>query len=226
MIGWGGENMGVNVLALLRSPRVEFSLFGMAIIASLIWTASATGDYSISGLVSTKQSYLWAHLIGIGAVRDPIALDDVMPDDKAHLVDQLSKRFSAEKWEAVQTAVETSIANSPLNSRMWLVLAISIAAQHSLPANVAAALKMSYYTGANDLTITEPRLTLALTVAMRDSELKNAVRRDIRNISLGDRKFRGIVTNAYCHASQEGRAVIDEIERDFDPSEKALDRAC
>jgi hypothetical protein len=219
----------MNMFAFLRSQRIRFLLFGFAIVAALMWTASATRYHSSSAVGSTVERPLWFDLVNIGAVRDPVALEDVLPGDKAALnVNELSKNLTAEKWAAVESAAEESVAASPLNSRMWLVLAISLAAQHSSPESLVSALKMSYYTAPNDLTITEPRLELSLQVESSwDFELKDAVLRDIRNISLGSQVQRVILARAYCRASPEGRAVIDDVARDFERArEEAHYRAC
>ena len=216
------------MLPFVRSQRARFLFFGFSIAAALMWTARATRYHVSSAVTSTDALPVWSELVNIGAVRDPIVLDDVLPRDRAFNVNSLPQRFSTEKWAAMQSAAEESVAASPLNSRMWLVLAISLAAQKSAPEPIVNALKMSYYTAPNDLTLTEPRLALSLQLkSLGDFELKAAVLRDIRNISLGAQKLRSILARTYCHASPEGRAVIDDTARDFERTpEDALRRSC
>jgi hypothetical protein len=219
----------MDMLPLLKSQRLRFLLFAIAIICALIWTAYMTSYRYVTALDSADWSSAQANIVRLGAVQDPVALNDLLPvDNAAFSAYELSQHLSAEKWAAVKSAAEKSIARSPLNSRMWLVLAIAEVARHSATESAVAALKMSYFTTPNDVTITEPRLALSLQLgALSDPELTAAVRRDIRNLFFGPRKLRIILTKIYCRALPAGRAVIDDLAREL---ERALaetrNRAC
>jgi hypothetical protein len=203
------------MFSLLRNQRLRLLIVGIAIAFALTWAALATRYPSGYALGSTSGPSTWSRIINIGAVRDPIGVEALLPVDDAVLnFEELSNHHSGEQWAAVESTAAKSVSMSPLNSRMWLVLAMARAAQHSAIANVAAALKMSYYTAPNDVTIMEPRLLFSVQLDFAsDPELTAAIRRELRNIFLGPTNLRTIFTHAYCHAVPRARVVIDDVAR-------------
>jgi hypothetical protein len=218
---------------VLRSnQRIGYLFFCATVVATLVWTVAATSHRPGRGLGLTAgasaKSLILSSLTDIGAVNVPILINDVLGSEQgAAGVGVLFKRFSAEKWTAIKFAAEESVAVSPLNSKMWLVLAISQMELHS-PGSFLGALKMSYYTAPNSATMEEPRLSLALQEeALWDSELRNVVRRRIRNMLTGPRELRLTLARVYCRSSPQGRAVISDVARDVENASMEINpRAC
>ena len=122
----------------------------------------------------------------------------------------------------VATAIRAA-GFAPLDSRIWLLLAIMNA---RLERSVPEPLKMSYYTGPNDVALTPSRLLVATrTAAITDPELQILVGREIRMIVSRKPELRPALFAAYRQASPEGKRFIEAevggLDRDLAASIRA-----
>ncbi len=83
--------------------------------------------------------------------------------------------------------------------------------------NATAALKMSYYTGQNEVALMPLRLRVATSSeAIGDTDVQEFVRRDLRLLLARQQQF--AVKEAYEGASPAGRRLIEEAVGEIDPS--------
>jgi hypothetical protein len=206
------------MLSLVGSLRIWLLLLGIAVVGALAATVSVTYYPDRSVAVSSGDLSSWSRIIRIGDVRDPIDIDALWPADTASSLEELSKRLPTEQWAAVEAIAVKSVTGSPLNPRMWLVLAIARAAQHAAPANVGAALKMSYDTGPYEATILVPRLLLSVELDFSsDPELTAAIRQELRHAFSEPQRPRHTLVEARCRAVPQARKLIDNVARDLGP---------
>ena len=117
---------------------------------------------------------------------------------------------------SVASAIKAS-GFAPFDSRIWLLLAIVDA---RLERSASEPLKMSYYTGPNDVALTPSRLLVASrTAAIADPELQILVGREIRMIVSRKPDLRPALFAAYREASPEGKRFIESevggLDRDL-----------
>ena len=169
---------------------------------------------------------LAANLAGI--LRNNLWSNRVMIDAANVLGEQPTKvtPLTQQDVEAVRAAAERALSNSPLDSRVWLVLAIlssRVDKQHEI---AKEQLKMSYYTGPNDKAVMGHRLKIAaLSQALDNSDLREVVRREIRTILLRAPELRPAITAAYREARPSDRAFIAITISETDPAFAATLRA-
>jgi hypothetical protein len=117
----------------------------------------------------------------------------------------------------VYVSLDRAVDYAPHQSGAWLLLS-GLASQHQwTKVNAAEALKVSYYTAPNDLTLLPLRLLIAAeSEAISDAEIQQFVRRDLRLLLA--RKQKSAVTEAYQHATLEGRNFIEQALNEIDPA--------
>jgi hypothetical protein len=121
---------------------------------------------------------------------------------------------------ATMSAFANALHYSPLRGDNWLMLAAISKQQRSAGYNAAALLKMSYYTAPNDLDLFPLRLSVALgtDTVIRDSELRDLVRRDLKVAIARQPAFKPAVVAAYQSASTDGKSFIESLISEYDPS--------
>jgi hypothetical protein len=86
-----------------------------------------------------------------------------------------------------------------------------------LHGEVSSALKMSYYTGSNEIALIPLRLRVATcSDAINDSELQNLVAREIRLIITRERNLMPAILAAYQNASPDGERFIETVASELD----------
>jgi hypothetical protein len=156
-----------------------------------------------------------------GFLRSDLWTERVLVDAANVLGEQptAANLLTQQNAEAVRTAAERALSNSPLNSRVWLVLATlssQVARQHEM-ANEQ--LKMSYYTGPNDKAVMGHRLKFAVrSQALENADLREVVRREIRTILLRAPELRPAITAAYREARPSDREFIATTVSATDPT--------
>ena len=149
---------------------------------------------------------LWAERVLLDAAK--ILDERVSPDDA----------LPQKQSEEIRVIAERAMADAPLSSPVWLVLA-TLTYNTGSQQLASEQLKMSYYTGPNDRAVLGRRLALvARFQTINDPDLRNAVRREIRTILLRAPDLRQSVISAYRYAQPEARKFIEATVSDVDPT--------
>ena len=128
--------------------------------------------------------------------------------------------------EQASQAVESmrAIANraarlSPHDSRIWLVLAgLDFRVDGNDPRGTET-LKLSYYTGPNEISLMPLRLLLAVrSKAILDDEVQSLVPLDIQRIIMQRPDLKPAIALAYKNALPKGREIIEAALKKSDPS--------
>ncbi len=120
--------------------------------------------------------------------------------------------------EQAAAAAERALALAPHDARIWLVLAD---ADSRLTSNhkADAALRMSYYTGANETELIPLRLLLAVSSeGLIEKDLQQLVRHDIRTIVTRKPELKPAILAAYRDAPPLGRQFLEDTLRQIDPT--------
>lgn len=108
---------------------------------------------------------------------------------------------------------------SPHDARIWLVLASIDSRPDSPNRNPVDALRMSYYTGANEADLIALRLPLAARFdALADDDFRRLVSHDIRIIVTRRPELEPVIRTAYRAAPPSGRQFIEQVLGELDPS--------
>lgn len=120
--------------------------------------------------------------------------------------------------EAAQKAAESALEIGPHDSRLWLVLALLQTQSNSLDPRVTESLKMSYLTGPSRARLIPVRLDTATSHnSLKDPELREFARGDVRAILTRYPDQRQALLNDYVRASATGKAFLEESARTIDP---------
>jgi hypothetical protein len=106
---------------------------------------------------------------------------------------------------------------SPHDSRTWLLLAALDSRFVGPNPKIASYLKMSFFTGANELALVPLRIHIAThSMLINDAELQNLVEQDIRLIVLRHQGLKPALLAAYRDASPDGKKIIETTVGEFD----------
>jgi len=120
--------------------------------------------------------------------------------------------------ETAQVEVKWAIKLGPHSSNMWLALALLQAQRNLENPQIVEALKMSYFTGPNQSDLIPSRLNIAtVSNALKDSDLKELARGDVRSILLRYPDQRQFLVGDYFRGSTVGKAFLEEAVAAFDP---------
>lgn len=113
-----------------------------------------------------------------------------------------------------------SLHSSPMRSDLWLMLAAMSKEYQLTTYDVVALLKLSYYTAPNDLDLLPLRLSVALgtSAAIREPELRELIKRDVKIAVTNRPALKPAVAAAYRSASVDGRTFADSLLSELDPS--------
>jgi hypothetical protein len=133
--------------------------------------------------------------------------------------------FSADNRQSANAQIEQArevadraLALAPHNAGVWLVHASVNSRFDWLNRNAASALRMSYYTGANETGLIPLRLLLAVqSVALGDSDFQQLVRHDIRTVVTRKPELKHAIVAAYRDAAPIGRQFIEDTLEEIDP---------
>jgi hypothetical protein len=129
---------------------------------------------------------------------------------------------STDQAQLARATAQKAATLSPHDSRVWLILASLDCLLHR---EVSGTLKMSYYTGANEIVLMPLRLLVATcSDAINDAELQTLVAREIGLIITHDQNQKPVILAAYQNASPSGKRFIETIVGDLDPDVMATIR--
>jgi hypothetical protein len=118
---------------------------------------------------------------------------------------------------AAREVAERAAKLAPHDSRMWLLIAAIDARIDRIEHRPEAPLKMSYYTGPNDVALMALRLRIATrSDAIADPDLQVLVSGEIRAI-LKNKDLKPAIIMAYQDALAPGRRFIEEVLANLDP---------
>jgi hypothetical protein len=115
-----------------------------------------------------------------------------------------------------RTAAVRAVGLAPHDARAWIVIAGADA--RGLDQDVAGPLKMSYYTGANIVSLIPLRIAIATsTAAITQPELQFLAAAEIRIIITRKPELKPFIVAAYRNALPEGKRFIAREVTDLDP---------
>jgi hypothetical protein len=167
-----------------------YALRGSAIKAAQV--GMVRGDLWVDAAIATAAPLLF----GAGSSRDKASQPDL---------------------ESMRMIADRAARLSPHDSRVWLVLAgLEFGEGHDRRG--AEALKLSYYTGPDELLLMPARLRLAVgSDASSNEEVQILVPQDIRRI-VRRLDLKPSIALAYQQALPKGRAIIEAALKEADPN--------
>ena len=133
-----------------------------------------------------------------------------------HPTQDLDPVLTASEARAV---VEKALAYAPHDSRLWL-LAASLGSQFNWwSSGPAPILKMSYYTGSSERSLTALRLIVATrSNTLTDSDVRRFIQRDIRMILTRWHELKPALIATYKDAAPDAKQFLESVIADLDPS--------
>jgi hypothetical protein len=121
---------------------------------------------------------------------------------------------STEQAQIARATAEKAATLSPHDARIWLLLAYQDCLLHR---EAPGPLKMSYYTGPNEIVLMPLRLSVATcTDAINDAELQTLVAREIKLIVTHEQTLKPAIVSAYQNATPSGKRFIETVVGDID----------
>src|SRR5712692_7253780 len=118
---------------------------------------------------------------------------------------------TSKMFEEAHDIAERALILAPHDARIWLILAVLNARLDWLTHGAAASLKMSYYTGTNEIALIPLRLLIAIhSDVFIDSELQQMLRRDVRPIVTRHPQLKPAIATAYRDAPPAGKRFLRE----------------
>lgn len=125
----------------------------------------------------------------------------------------------SETIEQARQVAERALAYAPYDARIWLGLANLNSRFDWLNGKPSAALRMSYYTGANEVELIPLRLSLAVSFSViSDADFQQFVRHDIRTVVTRAPQLKNAILESYRYALPAGQQFIEETLKDVDPT--------
>jgi len=161
-----------------------------------------------------------AHLAAkFGIVRGDLWAQDALTYSDVFRREEQSNAVDATTVQEARNIAERALAFAPHDARIWLVLASVVSRFDWLNGKASAALRMSYYTGPNEVALIPFRLMLSLTSpAISDKDFQQLVAHDLRTIVNRRPELKSAVANAYRSASPEGQQFIRDTLKGLDPN--------
>lgn len=128
-------------------------------------------------------------------------------------------RFNFDESQSDLISFARVLEYSPLRGDVWLVLA-AMSKQYGGNYDTTALLKMSYYTAPNELNLIPLRLSVALgtDAAVKDSELRDLIRRDLKVAITARPALQPAIVAAYESASAHGKMFVESTISELNPS--------
>lgn len=129
------------------------------------------------------------------------------------------EQASQAEVENMRAIADRAARLSPHDSRVWLVLAcLDFRVDRNNPRGTET-LKLSYYTGPNEISLMPLRLLLAVrSGAIFDEEVQSLVPLDIQRIIMQRPDLKPAIALAYKNALPKGREIIEAALKKTDPS--------
>jgi hypothetical protein len=116
------------------------------------------------------------------------------------------------------SVVKDALKSGPLDARIWLVLALLQARINLGDPRIDQSLTMSYLTGPNRAELIPTRLDIATSNnSLRDPDLSDLARSDVRAILTHYPDQRQTLVNDYMRGSAIGKTFLEKSARTIDP---------
>jgi hypothetical protein len=194
--------------------RVALSMIGLLLAAQTGWIVSQTWPFrdrlSVTSVAGSNEAWASTHQSTRENASTASGFTAILPlkSDKAAEIGRSTNL----------SAFSAALQYSPLRGDVWLMLA-ALSKQHAAPYDTTSLLKMSYYTAPNAVELIPLRLSVALgtDAAIKEPELRDLIRRDLKVAVTGRPLLRPAVDAAYQSASADGRALADSSILELDP---------
>jgi hypothetical protein len=211
--------------------RFRFAIwsFAVVLVAQALWLLSAElvrpdipyfPDAQAANTVARQRAWT-ERAASVGFVRGDLWTEDAIAL-AAGVIAELQGSAAANQPAILEGARETALwaaRLSPHDARAWLVLAAVGWRLDRPDRELAAALKMSYFTGPGEAALVPVRLRLATrSNAIADEELQDLVTQDIRATVTHGPELEREMTSAYRGASPPGRKFIETALEKLDPN--------
>jgi hypothetical protein len=142
-----------------------------------------------------------AHLAArFGIIRGDLWAEDALTYSDVLRQDERNSTVAKDSIaiEQARKVAERTLAFAPHDARIWLVLASIDSRFDWLNGKASAALRNSYYTGANEIALIPVRLVLSLSLpVISDSDFQQLVRHDLRTIVTRKPEMKSAIVKAY-----------------------------
>jgi hypothetical protein len=177
------------------------------------------GSQSAAAVTANRED---AHIAAlIGYIRGDLWADELLTYPSAyqlHEKDNLSANNSP-PIEQIRNIAERALSFAPHDSRTWLVLANIDSRFDWLNKKASNDLRMSYYTGANEVELIPLRLSLAVSFSdISVADFQQFVRHDIGIIVTKKPELKSAIQDAYRYALPDGRQFIEATLKEMDPT--------
>jgi hypothetical protein len=120
--------------------------------------------------------------------------------------------------QRARSVIERALTYSPHRSDLWLLFALLSYRFDWNQSQLSSALKMSYYTGANEPDLVSLRIFAAVSSpSLDDIELQEMLRHDIRIIITRRPDLKPTIIAAYKSASMANKKFIEMVISEVDP---------
>jgi hypothetical protein len=213
-------------MSSLPITNVERSLIGVrvaAILGAVMLGALAIWTLAPEIVTITRVNFATNAPSTCFAAKVAIVRGDLWTECALGYADQLdsSRKVDPDNLFSLQgahSAAEHALIFSPHDARAWLVLAAADSRLSGNNPQAIAALKMSYYTGADRPELMPLLLQIsARSDALSDADLAQLFQQEIAGIVRREARLTPAIVTAYKNASPRGKSIIENVLRDHDP---------
>ncbi|WP_439363517.1 hypothetical protein ACNJYD_23940 [Bradyrhizobium sp. DASA03005] len=203
-------------------PRVSLMMLGIVLIVQAAWMALPDRYFgarsSLPSVLSTAAAgpNAMSKTVSLAAARENLWIrgGPSFTRDSALAADE---QRTAPPMTSDEFA--RALRSSPLRGDIWLLLAAT--SKHSSPQpSTAAMLRMSYYTAPNDLDLLPLRVSVALAAdaMVRDTDLRELIKRDVSLVVRHRPALKPALVTAYRSASADGKIYLEGLISELDPA--------
>jgi len=207
------------------SIRVRFSLFAMSLVLGFyaLWQLAAEFIHPVTPYFVSEPAPDQADRAPAAALAAQVAMfrGDFWFDDA--LLTWLGASGSTGSallpaLDDARLAATRSARLAPHDARAWLLLALIDARAALDPRQQAEALKMSYYTGPNDLALIPSRMKMAVqSPAIADPDFQSLVLGEVLSV-VRQPALQSAIVSSYRQASPDGKRFLESAVGRLDPA--------
>jgi hypothetical protein len=200
--------------------RIALTAIGLVLAAQTAWVFSQSWHFGhgLSFAPIARLNDLFSKAVAVQSAREDLRTTRDLPAVVRPGPDQATVAQGTFR-PPLSNAFAGVLEYSPLRGDMWLKLA-AISKEYAASYDTTALLKMSYYTAPNELDLIPLRISVALgtDAAVKEPELRDLIRRDLKVAITRRPALRPAIVVAYLSASADGRAFAESSIAEFDPN--------